>query len=437
MAVDRRRAVLALCSGIVLMAAGPRAQEAVDAPSAASAGASQNDSMQMNMPMHPGWQFMQDGVLFAEFDHQGGPRGGNQLVAPNWWMGMATRTTSRGQFTFSGMLSLDPATVGMDGYREIFQVGEALDGRPLIDRQHPHNFFMQLAAAWRLPVTSATGLTIAGGPAGEPALGPVAFMHRASAADNPTAPLSHHTFDSTHISYGVVTAAVDHGPWVLEGSVFNGREPDQNRWDLELGRLDSVSARIWFRPTVEWEFQASTGHLVDPEQLEPGNIERSTASASWTRQSARDITAVTAAYGRNETDHGARNAIFVEGARHVGPNTIYGRFEGLQVETALLQTDLVIEGPAADVKDPVFAFTAGGVRDVLGVHGFEGGIGADISFYGVPASLQGAYGSHPVSFRLFFRVRPPEGPMGRMWNMRMARPMADDNLATPMTHQMP
>ena len=143
---------------------------------------------------------------------------------------MASRGTSHGRLTLTGMFSLDPATVGKDGYREIFQVGEALGGRPLIDRQHPHDLFMQLAASWRIPLNGSTGLTLAGGPAGEPALGPVAFMHRASATDNPTAPLGHHTFDSTHVSFGVITAAVDHGPWVVEGSLFNGREPDENRW---------------------------------------------------------------------------------------------------------------------------------------------------------------------------------------------------------------
>jgi hypothetical protein len=376
------------------------------------------------MNMQTGWQFMQDAVVFAEFDHQGGTRGGNQLVAPNWWMGMASRGTVRGQFTFISMLSLDPATVGTAGYREIFQAGEALNGRPLIDRQHPHNFFMQLAAVWRLPVTDATGFTVAGGPAGEPALGPVAFMHRASADDNPTAPLSHHTFDSTHISFGVVTAAVDHGPWVIEGSVFNGREPDQQRWDIELGRLDSVSGRIWFRPNAEWEFQASTGHLVDPEQLAPGNIERTTASVSWTQRNASDISSVTAGFGRNDTDQGTRSAVFVEGASHLGPNTFYTRFEGVQVETALLLTDLIVEGPAASVKDPVLAFTVGGVHDVLQLAGFEGGVGADITFYGVPDSLQAAYGAHPVSCHVFFRLRPPAGSMGRMWNMRMSQPMA-------------
>jgi hypothetical protein len=424
MGLGRYQPTLVWCLGAVfLTAAGAQAQGAGNLP-APTADSGQAEHMQMNMAMNPGWQFMRDGIVFAEFRHQGGPRGGNEIVAPNWWMGMATRSTSHGQFTFTGMVSLDPATVGKDGYREIFQAGEALNGRPLIDRQHPHDFFMQLAAVWRLAINSSMGFTIAGGPVGEPALGPVAFMHRASAVDNPTAPLSHHTFDSTHIAFGVVTAAIDHGPWVLEGSVFNGREPDENRWDFDFGRLDSFSGRLWVRPSPAWEFQVSTGHLTHPEQLEAGNIERSTASVSWTQLHASDMSSVTAGFGRNDTDHGARAAAFVEGGRHVGPNTIYGRFEGLQVETALLQKDLVVEGPAATVKDSVFAFTVGGVRDLLQVAGFQGGLGADVTFYGVPNSLQPAYSSHPVSFQVFFRLRPPAGSMGRMWNMRMSQPMA-------------
>src|SRR5215831_11466926 len=253
-------------------------------------------------------------------------------------MGMANRETRRGRLTFTGMLSLEPATVGKAGYRELFQAGEALDGRPLVDRQHPHDLVMQLAAVWRIPVNATTGFTIAGGPVGEPALGPVAFMHRASASENPTAPLGHHTFDSTHVAFGVVTAAVDSGPWVVEGSVFNGREPDDNRWDFDFGRLDSFSGRVWFKPTDELEFQVSSGRLTSPEQLEPGhNVVRTTASGSWTRRDGDDVASVTAAFGRNDTDHGVRNAAFVEGARHAAGNTLYGRFEAVQVETELLK----------------------------------------------------------------------------------------------------
>jgi hypothetical protein len=391
---------------------------------AAAASAQEHQHEHMNMDMSEGWQLDQDGIVFAEFNHQGGDRGGSELVVPNWWMGMASRDLPRGRLTLTSMFSLDPATVGREGYRELFQSGEALEGKPIVDHQHPHDLFMQLAASWRIPVTDATGFTIAGGPSGEPALGPVAFMHRASAADNPTAPLGHHTFDSTHIAFGVVTAAFDHGPWVVEGSVFNGREPDEHRWNLEFAPLDSFSGRLWFKPRRDWEFQVSSGRLTDPEQLEPSHdVVRSTASASWTRNTGADLSSVTAAFGRNDTDHGSRSAFFIEGARQTRGNTIYGRLEALQVETALLQTGAVADGEAAAINDPLFALTVGGVRDVVSWRGFEGGVGADVTFYGVPAALQPAYSAHPVSFHVFFRLRPPTGPMGRMWNMRMSQPM--------------
>ena len=425
----RRQPVLALCVVSTFLASNRARAQGTQPSSDAGPNAGQHEHMQMNMPMNGGWQLMQDGIVFAEFNHQGGPRGGNEFVLPNWWMGMATREVPRGRLTLTSMLSLDAATVGRGGYREILQAGEAIDGHPLIDRQHPHDLFMQLAAVWRMPVTHSTGFTLAGGPVGEPALGPVAFMHRASAADNPTAPLGHHTFDSTHIAFGLVTAAVDHGPFVVEGSLFNGREPDENRWDFDFGPLDSFSGRVWYRPTDEWEFQVSSGRLKSPEELEPGDIVRSTLSASWTQKNGAAMSSVTAAYGRNNTDRGVQNAFFVEGARHIEMNTVYARFEALQVETALLQTDVVVSGLATDVKDRVVAFTFGGVRDFLDVRGFEGGIGADVTFYGVPESLQPMYTSHPVSFHVFFRLRPPAGSMGRMWNMRMSQPMAG--------HQMP
>ena len=427
MTFGRRRVLALFAVGPLFMPVSGRAQGAPPADAGASAG--QHDHMQMSMPVNDGWQLMQDGIVFAEFNHQGGPRGGNEFVVPNWWMGMASRKTSHGRLTFTGMLSLDPATVGKDGYREILQAGEALNGRPLIDRQHPHDLFMQLAAVWRIPVTESTGFTLAGGPAGEPALGPVAFMHRASAADNPTAPLGHHTFDSTHIAFGVVTTAVDHGPFVIEGSLFNGREPDENRWDFDFGRLDSFSGRVWYRPNGEWELQASSGRLKNPEELEPGDVVRSTLSAAWTRHNGQAISAVTAGFGRNNTSHGNRNAFFAEGSRHFDASTFYGRFEALQVETALLQPDAVSHVSAAGATDPVFAFTLGGVRDVLAWRGFEGGFGADVTVYGIPAALQPSYSSHPVSFHVFFRLKPPAGSMGRMWNMRMSQPMAG--------HQMP
>jgi len=366
----------------------------------------QHEHMNMDMNGSGAWSFMQDGIVFAELNHQGGPRGGDELIAPNWWMGMASRALPRGRLTLTAMFGLDRATVGAEGYGEIFQAGEAFGGRPIVDRQHPHDFFMQLAASWRVPVGDAASVTLSGGPVAEPALGPIAFMHRASAMDNPTAPLGHHTFDSTHVAFGVVTAAVERGRWTVEGSIFNGREPDEHRWNLEIAPLDSVAGRVWFRPEKEWAVQVSTGRLHDPEQLEPGDIERTTASISWTRATAAGVAGVTVGYGQNDTDHGVRRALFAEAARQRGSNTIYGRFESVEIE--LISPDR-----------PVAAFTIGGVRDLFRRAGFEGGIGADLTLYGVPDALADAYSRRPVSFHLFVRLRPPAGAMGRMVNMRL------------------
>jgi hypothetical protein len=362
--------------------------------SARRASAQQHDHEHMNMNSQ-GWQFMQDGVVFAMFNHQGGPRGGSDFVAPDWWMGMAMRNTAHGALTLTGMYSLDPALVGADGYHELFQAGEVFEGRPIVDRQHPHDLFMQVAASWRVGLSSSTFLTLTGAPVGAPALGPIPYMHRASSFDDPITPLTHHLFDSTHTSFGVATASIEHGPWTLQGSVFNGREPDEHRWDLDFGRMDSVSGRLWFKPTSEWAIQVSTGHLVSPEALEPGDIERTTVTASWTRVSGSNLASITAGYGRNgaTTFDLPRNGAFVEGARHVGTYSVYGRIEVLQLDHAI-----------ADVS--IGSFTVGGVRDILSARGLEGGVGAGITLYAKPDLLTPSYGAHPISWQVFFRLRP-------------------------------
>jgi len=318
----------------------------------------------------PGWHFMQDGVVFGVFNHQGSPRGGDDFRVPNWWMGMVHRKVKSSDLTFTTMLSVDPATVGERGYREIFQVGESLDGRPLIDRQHPHDLFMQVAGVWRFAVTDKTGVTFAGGPAGEPAIGPVAFMHRASSAENPFAPLSHHTFDSTHIAFGVFTAAVDHGPWTVEGSLFNGREPDQHRWDFDFGALDSFAGRVWFKPAPEWEFQISSARLKHPEELEPGDITRTTGSGGWFKQNGEDVSALTVGVGFNSTARLTRYAVFAEATRRKGSNSLFSRIELVDVETAVLLSDAIPTRALASEKSTVGAFTIGGVRDVFRSRGF-------------------------------------------------------------------
>jgi hypothetical protein len=382
-----------------------------------------------------GWQVMLDGAVFATFDHQGGRRGAQEFESQNWFMAMGTHPFPRGTLTLTGMLSAEPFTVGIAGYSEIFQEGEAYNNLQVTDRQHPHDLFMQLAAAWRMPLGKRVSLTLAGGPRGEPALGPVAFMHRASAFENPTAPLSHHIFDSTHVTNGVITVGLDRGPLAIEGSVFRGREPDQNRYDLEFGALDSWSTRMWYRPNTEWAIQVSHGYLHEPEQLEPGDQRRTNASVSWFRQRPSGFTAVTAAFGWNVRDYSTVHALLAEVTHKAGATSVYSRFEDLTTETEILLFPEVVHRPhPGELVDPIREITSGVVRDVANVHGFHMGVGGDIVFYGVPDLLQFTHGAHPVSYHIFLRVRPPARG-GRMWNMTMGQAPEEAGDGEPMHHR--
>ena len=374
------------------------------------------------------WHFMQDGVAWLTYNNQGGPRGGEDFGSQNWWMGMLSRPAAGGTLQFNLMLSLDPLTLGKDGYREIFQVGETLNGLPLIDRQHPHDFLMQASVGWKHAIGRGFNLTLVGGPVGEPALGPVAFMHRASAFENPTAPLGHHNFDSTHIAMGVLTAAVDRGPFQFESSVFQGREPDEQRWDLvDFGPLDSWSVRGWYRPNNAWAVQLSHGFLTQPEALEGGNVRRTTASASWTREGSLGTTATTVLYGRNNKPGDDYNAFLAESTHTFGANALYGRYEAAQVEADVLRFGTHGGGGhhEHDEEEPeglplVQTLTIGGVRTISRWSGWDVGVGGDFTFYGVPEILEATHGKRPTSVHLYVRVRPP-APMGRMINMVMTQ----------------
>lgn len=377
------------------------------------------------------WHIMQDAVAFFTWNHQGGDRGGTDFGVQNWWMGMAERRAGAGKIRFNLMLSLDPASLGNDGYRHIFQIGETLDGFPLIDRQHPHDFLMQAAVIWERPLPRGYTLLLAGAPVGEPALGPVAFMHRSSAFENPSAPLAHHTFDSTHIAMGVITGGLRKDRWHAEGSIFHGREPDEQRWDLmDPGPLDSWSVRGWYRPNDEWTTQVSHGFLNEPESLEPGDLRRTTASASWLRRNGSRWSAATFAYGRNDKQGKTYHAALAEATLVFGRTTVYGRLEAVDVETDVLRfgTHSFVGGRKAHVADDlgridtVGALTLGGVRTFLRLANWDFGAGGDVTFYSVPGVLRPTHGDSPVSFHAFFRIRPP-APMGRMVDMVMTSGM--------------
>src|SRR5438270_9527664 len=246
------------------------------------------------------WMLMAHGNLFLAGNFQGGPRGLDRFESTNWLMLMEHRKVGAGMLELHQMLSAEPGTLPAGGSPQIFQTGETYKRLPLIDKQHPHDLFGELTVQYTLPLNEHVSWSIYGGPAGEPALGPVAFMHRASAAEIPTAPLGHHLQDSTHISYGVVTTGFKIGKVKLEGSAFNGREPDENRLTFDFGPLDSWAARVSIAPGRNWAAQYSFGRLIHPEQLEPGNINRQTASVTYNRPFARGNWASTLIWGQND-----------------------------------------------------------------------------------------------------------------------------------------
>jgi len=234
------------------------------------------------------WMLMGHALFNGVYDWQQGPRGDTDTFLSGMVMGMASRHFDSGDtLQFRAMLSPEPL-MGKSGYPLLLATGETANGTtPLLDRQHPHDLFMELSAAYSHALSSEVSVFLYVGLPGEPAFGPPAFLHRLSILDSPEAPITHHWLDSTHISYGVVTTGFVHDTWKIEASRFRGREPDQFRYNIENGALDSTSARLSWNPTREWSLQASWAHQVSPEQLEPTRDEnRVSASAIYTHQLA-------------------------------------------------------------------------------------------------------------------------------------------------------
>jgi hypothetical protein len=375
------------------------------------------------------WHWMADGVLFATYNHQNSDRGETQFRSQNWIMGSGSRKLGPGQLFVSGMLSFEPMTVTPKGYSQLFQMGEAYNQLENIDRQHPHDFFSQLAAGWKAQLGSRGAITFFGAPVGEATLGPVAFMHRLSSSENPTAPLAHHTFDSTHIAQGVVGMGLDAGPFTLEGSAFHGREPDQHRYGITPGALDSWATRLWFR-SGDWIAQGSYGYLHQPEELEPGNIRRATGSITWTRERLDHAMSVTAMYGRNKRTYTDLPAFIVEGLGRISRTSLYTRIELLDVETEHLLFPTVVHKPhPGELVDRLNAYTFGGMQNIWAPKWFQLGVGGDVTWYDVPNRLRFSYGDHPYAVHVYARIRPGGGPFMRMWNMTMTEPMRHSGMS--------
>jgi len=344
------------------------------------------------------WRFMIHGIAFVEDIQQSGPRGGDKLFSTNWIMGEAEHALWGGTFSIRTMLSLEPATVTDRRYPELFQTGETAYGRAIVDGQHPHNFVMELGVHYSHRIGEKTSWELYAAPVGDPALGPVAYPHRISAEEIPQAPLGHHLQDSTHISYEVVTAGITHGIVRVEASGFHGGEPNENRWNIGYGGMDSYSARVTVSPNANWSGQFSAGRLTRPEALEPGDQVRTTASLTYNRPYARGNWATSFIWGRvHKTGDGDNlNGYGLESvARFAGRNYVTGRVE-LDDKDELL---------AVSRQFRIAAYTIGYTRDLYLVPRIATGLGANFTTYGMPAALNPYYGQHPVAVMIFLRFK--------------------------------
>jgi hypothetical protein len=362
------------------------------------------------MLMRGGWELMAHGVIFADYNQQGGPRGEGKAESMNWGMFMEQHGLGKGTILFREMFSAESLTSPHPGFPELFQTGETYHGEPLVDHQHPHNVFAELSVLYMLPLTEKISWEFYGGPSAEPALGPVTFMHRASASELPMAPLGHHLQDSTHTSFGVVTTGFVIDRVKLEASAFNGREPNEERWSIQPAALDSWSGRASIAPTRDWTAQYSVGRLEHPEALEPGSQWRQTASVEYNHvfssgSQARGSWATSLIWGRvHKIATGTNlNSYLLESTLNFWQrNYAFTRFE-------LVDKDELFPLAAVHPAYRIGAYTFGGVRDVVQNRTWQLGLGADVTVYSKPAVLDAAYGNYPVSFQIFLRVRPGLG----------------------------
>jgi hypothetical protein len=365
----------------------------------------------MIMRVRGKWMFMFHGTAFLSALQQSGPRGYDKVFSTNWFMPMAQRQIGRGELTFRTMLSLEPATVTQRFYPLLFQQGETAFGKPINDGQHPHDFIMELAALYDLRLGEKALLSFYAAPVGDPAMGPSAYAHRASAAEDPVATLGHHLQDSTHIANDVVTGGLTYKNARIEFSGFHGREPDEFRWDIDSGAIDSWSSRLTVQPGQNWSAQYSFAHLTSPEQLHPeDDVQRMTASVSYNRPFTKGSWASTLLWGRNRVLQGgqiangylAESTLQFEEHNHVW----------IRIESADRSSELLLgkqpEPPGFDERflARIQAYTAGYDHDFPLIPGLSSALGTQVTFYGKPAFLTPIYGQHPVGVILFLRVRP-------------------------------
>jgi YHS domain-containing protein len=360
------------------------------------------------------WMLMGHNNLFIQFLHESGRRGANQTGSINWVMGMADRNVAKGHLQLRAMFSVEPWTIGGCGYPDLLASGEQCRGETIHDRQHPHDLPMEMSAEYDAPLRGTMRWQIYGGPAGEPALGPVAYPHRVSAMPNPIAPITHHWLDSTHISFGVVTGGVYGKRWKVEASAFNGREPDEKRKDLDFAALDSVSGRVWLLPIPSLALQFSAGRLKEAEAgegIEPRrDVNKVTASVTYHRVGGRTAWASTLSWGRNsELEHGTDAFLAETNFTLADRDTWFGRFELAGKTAHDLDIHRFVQTCTDCIDLETFAVSKlqGGYTRYVGLRGLRAGVGGVISAGIVPTELRFAYGSRVnTGIGVFLTLRP-------------------------------
>lgn len=345
------------------------------------------------------WVAMVHGFVTAQYTAASGPRGADKLYSTSMAMASVGRDAGWGKVQFRTMLSLEPS-LRRDGYPNLFATGETAYGQPLVDRQHPHDLFMELSGRVDVNVAPDATVFVYGGPVGEPAMGPSAFMMRGSAPYNPEPPIAHHWFDSTHITYGVITAGIANRDFQLEASAFRGREPDERRWNIERAKLDSWSVRGTLTPSPHWALQASYGEIKEPEATHPGEDEhRFTASAHYA--SGNGLSAMAGFSAKSRVPGETLTAWLAEANWNMdGRNTVFGRIENVRNDELFADHD----DPLHDQAFRITKLQAGYARRIpLGA--FELAVGGSMAVFAKPAALNQAYGRTPVQGSLFARLR--------------------------------
>ncbi len=356
------------------------------------------------------WMLMFHGNLFLRYDAQditkSGSRGSAHFDAPDWFMMMAeNKLNESNKIKFSLMLSLDPFLVGGRGYPLLFQTGESWKNQPLVDRQHPHDLFSELSAAYTYSFSNDFALNLYLGYPGEPALGPPAFMHRPSAESNPDSPIGHHWQDATHITFGTATVGLQFFNSKIEGSVFNGREPNENRYNFDKPHFDSYSGRITTNLWKDFSFQVSYAYLKSPEWLHPEeSIHRTTVSLLHSKKVSDGLIINSAIiWGNNYiSSNDKEGSILLETDISFSRVGVYGRYESVQKSAGELSLDQFNSENIFDIN----ALTVGTHFTLLTFSNTDLMAGIQGSLFIPPQELRSLYGKNPVSLEVYLRITP-------------------------------